>query len=97
MDIRHAVGVKAGVPAAKLAALADWETSPEFTGPERAALAFAAALVREDHDVSDACYARVREHFSEGEVLELTFVIGYQTVASQFARAFRLGPQGFSV
>jgi alkylhydroperoxidase family enzyme len=96
MDIRHAVGVKAGVPAAKLAALAHWETSGEFAERERAALAFAAALVRDDHEVSDACYARLREHFSEPEVLELTFVIGYQTFASQFAKAFRLAPQGFS-
>jgi len=26
----------------------------------------------------------------------LTFIIGYQTLASKFAKAFRLAPQGFS-
>ena len=27
---------------------------------------------------------------------ELTFIIGYQTFASKFAKAWRLTPQGFS-
>jgi alkylhydroperoxidase family enzyme len=96
MDIRHAVGVKAGVPAEKLAALDEFETSPAFAERERAALAFATAVVRDDEEVSDACYARVREHFSEPEILELTFIVGYQVFASKFAKAFQLAPQGFA-
>jgi hypothetical protein len=32
----------------------------------------------------------------EAEVVELTFIIGYQTFASKFAKAMRLEPQGFS-
>jgi alkylhydroperoxidase family enzyme len=96
MDIRHAVGVKASVPIEKLAALEDFETSPEFDARERAALAFATDVVREDREVSDACYARLREHFSEPEVLELTFIVGYQTFASKFAKAFQLAPQGYA-
>ncbi|MBI2205858.1 MAG: carboxymuconolactone decarboxylase family protein [Candidatus Rokubacteria bacterium] len=97
MDIRHAVGVKAGVPDAKLEALADWTTSEVFTARERVALEFAERIVRDDDAVSDECYARVREHFSEPEIVELVFVVGYQTFASQFAKAFSLEPQGFSV
>jgi hypothetical protein len=46
--------------------------------------------------VSDRCFARLREFFSEAEVLEIVFVVGYQIVASKFAKAFRLAPQGFS-
>ncbi|MBI2217017.1 MAG: carboxymuconolactone decarboxylase family protein [Candidatus Rokubacteria bacterium] len=96
MDIRHAVGVKAGVPVEKLAALDAFETSEAFAERERAALSFATEIVRDDRDVSDACYARVREHFSEAEILELTFIVGYQTFASKFAKAFQLAPQGFA-
>ncbi len=88
--------MKAGVPARKLAALGSWETSPVFSDRERAALAFAATLVRKEHEVTDAEWTRLREHFSEGETVELVFTIGYQTFASQFAKAFRLVPQGFS-
>jgi alkylhydroperoxidase family enzyme len=90
------VGVKAGIPQAKLSTLAESETSPAFSDRERAALRFAAALVREDQDVSDAVWAQLRAHFSEPEIVELVFAAGYQTFASQFAKAFRIAPQGFS-
>lgn len=96
MDIRHAVGVKAGIPESKLGTLAAFETSPEFTERERAALAFATAIVRDDEAVTDACWARMREHFSEPEAVELVFAVGYQTFASKFAKAFALTPQGFA-
>jgi alkylhydroperoxidase family enzyme len=96
MDIRHAVGVKVGVAESKLVALERWEASPEFSERERAALALATALVREDREVTDRCWAAVREHFSEPEVVELVFAVGYQAFASLFAKAFQLPPQGFS-
>ena len=72
MDIRHAVGVKVGIPDAKLAALPSWERSLEFSDRARAALQFAT------------------------EILELTFIVGYQTFASKFAKAFQPAPQGFA-
>src|SRR5215831_4274087 len=96
MDIRHAVGVQAGIEAMKLDALAEWRTSERFTECERAALGFAEAIVRDDAEVSEACYAQVAEHFSEPEILELVFAIGYQVFASKFAKAFALRPQGFT-
>lgn len=96
MDIRHAVGVKTGVPEEKLGALDSWSASEVFTARERAALEFAERIVRDDADVTDECYARVSEHFAEPEILELVFVVGYQTFASKFAKAFALRPQGFS-
>ena len=96
MDIRHAVGVKAGIPEAKLAGLAEWQTSPQFSGRERAALAFAREIVGESPAVSDRCFEGVRQHFSEPEILELTFIVGYQTFASKFAKAFDLVPQRFA-
>ena len=43
MDIRHAVGVKAGVPAETLAAILDYRDNPRFTEREQAALASSAS------------------------------------------------------
>ena len=97
MDIRHAVGVKEDIDEATLAALPDWRASDRFTERERAALALTEEIVADDEEVSDACFARAREHFSEADVLELVFVVGYQIFASKFAKAFRLAPQGFAV
>jgi alkylhydroperoxidase family enzyme len=96
MDIRHAVGVKEAIDAETLAALPCWRESDRFTARERAALHLCEAMVRDDQDVTDDCFAAVREHFSEADTVELVFVIGYQIFASKFAKAFRLEPQGFS-
>jgi alkylhydroperoxidase family enzyme len=96
MDIRHAVGVKESVDEVTLAALRDWRASDRFSARERAALELCEQVVRDDLDVSDACFARVREHFSEADVVSLVFVIGYQVFASKFAKALRPAPQGFA-
>jgi alkylhydroperoxidase family enzyme len=87
MDIRRAVGAKQGIALEKLDALSEYSTSERFTARERAALAYSEAIVREDREVTDAGVARLREHFSEAEVVELTFIVGYQTFASKFAKA----------
>jgi alkylhydroperoxidase family enzyme len=96
MDIGRAVGVKVGIPVEKLVALQSYKDSPHFTGREKAALEYSERITRDDQEVSDDCFGRLREHFSEPEIVELTFIIGYQTFASKFAKAFRLAPQGFA-
>jgi alkylhydroperoxidase family enzyme len=96
VDIRHAVGVRMGVPESKLAALARYRGSPEFTPREIAALEFAEQVARDDQEVSEACWRRLRAHFSEAESVELMFIVGYQTFASKFAKAFALVPQNLA-
>ena len=96
MDIRHAVGVKTGVPAEKLADVLTFQASSRFSARERAALHFCERITRDDLEMSEEFLAQVREHFTEAEIVELTFIIGYQTFASKFAKAWRLAPQGFS-
>ena len=96
MDIRRAVGARVGIPREKLDELLRHRQSDRFTPREKAALDYSEAITREDQEVTDACVARLREHFSEAEVVELTFIVGYQTFASKFAKAFRLAPQGFA-
>jgi alkylhydroperoxidase family enzyme len=96
VDIRHAVGVRVGLPASKLAAPARYRESAEFAPREVAALVFAEQVVRDGQEVSDACWAELRRHFSEAEAVELMFIVGYQTFASQFAKAFALVPQGLA-
>ena len=96
MDIRRAVGAKVGIPDEKLDALAHYRWSDWFSAREKAALEYAERITRDDQEVTDTCMTRLREHFSEAEVVELTFIVGFQTFASKFAKAFRLAPQGFA-
>jgi AhpD family alkylhydroperoxidase len=60
----------------RLHAVAIWRESSRFTPQEKAALAWTEALTRLEHGVSDAEYAAAREHFSEAELVALTFEIG---------------------
>ncbi len=96
MDIRRAVGAKAGIPSEKLDDLLRYRQNNRFTAREQAALEYAERITRDDQEMTDACMARLREHFSEAEVVELTFIVGFQTFASKFAKAFGLAPQGFA-
>ncbi|SRR5712692_11960640 len=96
MDVRRAVGVTMGIPREKLDDLPRYRQSARFTARERAALEYAERVTREDQEVSDGCVERLREHFSEAELVELTFVVGFQTFVSKFSKAFRLAPQGFA-
>ena len=97
MDIRHAVGVTAGVPAETLAAIQSYRDNDLFSAREQAALEFGERTARDDLEMTDACLTRLRGHFTEPEVVELAFIAGFQIFASKFSKAFRVAPQGFSV
>jgi AhpD family alkylhydroperoxidase len=60
----------------RLYGLDAWEESPYYTDRERAALAWTEALtnVREGH-VADEVYERVRAHFTEKELADLSLAI----------------------
>jgi alkylhydroperoxidase family enzyme len=96
MDIRRAVGARAGIPNEKLDDVLRYRQSDRFTPREQAALEYAERITRDDLEVTDKCMTRLRGHFSEAEVVELTFIVGFQTFASKFAKAFNLGPQGYA-
>jgi len=96
MDVSHAVGVKAGIPGSKIEALTAYQDSPVFTERERAALAFSEQVTRDDREVSDECWRRLREHFSEADCVELMAIVGFQIFASKLAKGFAVPPQGFS-
>ena len=60
----------------RLYALSAWRETPFFSPRERAALEWTEALTLiSQHDVPDDLYARVREHFSEEEIVNLSLAI----------------------
>jgi AhpD family alkylhydroperoxidase len=53
-----------------------WREASCYTGRERTALAWAEAVTLiAEGDVSDSLYAQAREHFSEAELVNLTFAV----------------------
>ena len=69
--------------------------SPLFTEPERAALAYAEAMTITGQKVSDALFARVRGHYSEAQIVELTAAAALENFRSKFNVALGIEAQGF--
>ncbi len=66
----------AGVSDEEIAALERWATATEFDDQQRAVLAYVQAATSEV-TVLDDVFEAVRQHLSEGEIVELTLVCGY--------------------
>lgn len=95
IDINAATLLERGVSQDKLRALGAWRNSTLFSDGECVALEYAEAMTITDHDVDDALFGRVREHFDEEAIVELTGLIAFQNMSSKFNSALAIPPQGF--
>jgi AhpD family alkylhydroperoxidase len=76
--------------------LTAWRESPLFTEREKAALAWAELLTRpSEHGVTDDDFARARDHFSEKELSDLTFVVTTINAWNRLGVAFRAAPGSY--
>ena len=71
--------------------------SPLFADDERAALEYAEAMTITGQKVSDALFARLRTHFSEAQIVELTAAVALENFRSKFNVALGIEAQGFCV
>ena len=84
-----------GTSTEKIDALSDHANSPLFTEPEKVALEYADAITDTRRDVDDELFARLRRHYDDDTIAELTMIIGWENASSRFNRAFRIPSQGF--
>ena len=88
----------AGETEQRLYALSAWRETPFYTDRERAALEWTETLTLiADYDASDEHYARVRQHFSEEELVNLTLAIVTINGWNRLAIAFRSVPGSYQV
>lgn len=59
-------------------------------------LDYATAMTRKPAEVGDDLFARLREHFNDPQLVELTNVIAVENHRARFNHALGLDPQGFS-
>lgn len=59
---------------------------------ERVALQFAEKLITDPSSVSDAAFEELKRHFSEGEIVELCFFVGFYNLLHRFNAAIDLEP-----
>ena len=88
------MGSELGISDEKILALEEYATSPLYDGAERAALEYADAITLSDRDVTDELFDRVRRHFDDDALVELTAVIAWEHSSSKFNRVLRVPSQG---
>ena len=78
------------MPDDKIQAIAYWATADCFTPTERAVLAYTDALVLGGGRVHDTEFAELRQHLSDEQILEFTYITLMYEMHATMARALRL-------
>ena len=63
-----------------------------FSVRERAALKFAERLTLDSNNVTDEVFTALREHFDEGEIVEIAVVAGLFNYFNRFNNALKVEP-----
>jgi len=73
----HSAGasLRLGIPQDKFDAVWEYRTSPLFTEAERVAIEFAVAASSQPNDVTDDLFERMKRHWTEDQIVEITGVI----------------------
>jgi alkylhydroperoxidase family enzyme len=79
----------AGFSDDQVAAIEAWEVADCFEPVERAVLAYTDALVGRDGRVPEATFAALREHLSDEQILELTYITALYEMHAIMSRALR--------
>jgi AhpD family alkylhydroperoxidase len=95
VDLNAAMVLRLGVEEEKLAAVESWRETNLFDDRERSALDYAEAILRDGLTVTDDHFVRLRSHFDDDAVVELTGLIAFQTMSSKFNAALGVSAQGF--
>ena len=82
-----------GVSHEKILALAEYRTSDLYPEAEKVALEYADCMTVSNEDVSDGIFARLREHYRDDAIVELTAAIAWENASSKFNRALRVESQ----
>ena len=81
----------------KVAEVLNWRDSTLFSPTERVALEYAERITVTGQKVDDVLFARLKEHFSEAQIVELTAAIAMENFRSKFNPPLGIEAQGFCV
>jgi alkylhydroperoxidase family enzyme len=77
-------------------ALADFESSAALTELEKLALRYAVAMTFTPVEVSDELFGRLKQHFTDRQLVELTSALAWENYRARFDHAFGVEAEGFS-
>ena len=89
--------MQTGASEDKIRQLPAWRDSALFSPLERDALDYAEKITITGEQVTDELFARLRSHFSEAQIVELTAAVALENFRSKFNPALGIEAQGFCV
>lgn len=95
VDINSATVLKRGGTEDKLNDLKHYKESPNFTEKEKVTLEYTDAVTYSDQQVTDELFARLKQHYNDTEISELTGLIAFQNLSSKYNASLDVQPQGF--
>lgn len=87
------MGSELGIANEKIEALNQYATSSYYSDEEKLALEYADRITITDEDVSDDFFARLKQAYSDDQIIELTAVVAWENSSSKFNRALRVPSQ----
>ena len=87
--------MQTGASEDKIRQLPAWRDSALFSPLERDALDYAEKITITGEKVGDELWARLRRHFSEGQMVELTAAVALENFRSKFNVPLGVEAQGF--
>ena len=90
------MGREHGISAEKIANLAEYSSNLNFSDTERLVLEYADRMTQTPVEISDAFFCRLRERFSEAQLVELTSAIAWENYRARFDHAFGIEGENFS-
>ena len=87
------MGSKIGLTDEKILALRDYATSPFYNETERVAVEYADSITLTHLDTTDELFERLRQRYSDDEIIELTAIVAWENSSSKFNRALRVPSQ----
>jgi len=96
IDLGSQVARLSGLSDEQLLALPNYRESDLFTNLEKLVLDYATGMSRTPVEVPNSLFARVREHFDEAQLVELSSAIALENMRGRFNLALGVGAAGFS-
>ena len=85
-----------GLDVERLKDIDSYATSPAYSDDERAAIAYADAITRDPHTITDEQVADLQRRFGDDGVIELTYQIGVENMRARMYSALGITEQGFN-
>lgn len=96
IDMGSQVSRQWGLSDEELLALPSYRSSALFSDLEKLVLDYAVGMSRTPVEVPNALFAKLRAHFDEAQLVELTHVIALENLRGRFNLAMGIGAAGFS-